>query len=158
MKALILYMSSHGSSEKAVQKISSILGYNNHTIVNFKTETPPPLDEFDTVMIGGSVHAGRIQRKLTRYCEDHISELLTKKLGLFMCYMDEEHKFDEFDRSFPEILREHAVALGYFGGEFNLEKMNFVEKLIVRKVVGVNKSMSRINYQAINQFAISITG
>ena len=158
MKTLIIYMSSHGTTEKAVSKISYILGYNNHVIVNLKNETPPPLDKFDTVIIGGSVHGGTVQKKITKYCNDNISELLTKRLGLFMCYMNEEKKFEEFEDSYPEILREHAIAKGYFGGEFKLEKMNFIEKLVVRKVSGVEESISNLNYQAINQFAIMITG
>lgn len=158
MKALIIYMSTHGTTEKIVDRLSTLLGYNTSTIVNLKNQKAPSLDNFDTVIIGGSVHAGKIQRKVRKYCESNLNELLEKKLGLFMCYMDTENEKQEFENSFPNVLIEHAKAKGFFGGEFLFEKMNFIEKVLAKKVSGNSKTVSRINSQAINHFAIQITG
>lgn len=158
MKAIILYMSNHGTTEKVVQKLNSLLGYNKSKIINLEKEIPPPLDEFDTVLIGGSIHKGLIQKKVQQYCQENLSELLTKRVGLFICFMDNHHYQEEFNNSFPEELREHAIAEGKFGGEFIFEKMNLFEKLTVRLLKNQKESISRINYQAINHFAIMITG
>jgi len=39
------------------------------------------------------------------------------------------------------------------GGEFNFEQMNFVEKMLVRKIAGINESISQIEDQSIKAFA-----
>lgn len=158
MKALIIYMSTHGTTEKVVDRLSNLLGYNTSTIVNLKNQEVPDLDKFDTVIIGGSVHAGKIQKKIRKYCDSHLHKLLEKQLGLFMCYMDIKNEDQEFENSFPKSLIDHAKATGFFGGEFNFDKMNLIEKFIAGKVTGNSKSVSRINSQAINHFAIQITG
>ncbi len=158
MNALIIYMSNHGTTEKVVDRLSNLLGYNTSTLINLKTEKAPKIDDFDTVIIGGSVHGGKIQKKVRKFCEANVSNLLEKNLGLFMCYMDAKNEEQEFKDSFPTSLIDHATAKGFFGGEFKFEQMNLIEKYIAGKVTGNSKSVSRINSQAINHFAIQITG
>ncbi|MEQ9310236.1 MAG: flavodoxin domain-containing protein [Balneolaceae bacterium] len=151
-------MSTHGTTEKIVDRLSTLLGYNTSTIINLKDQDVPDLNDYDTIIIGGSVYAGKIQKKIRNYCESNLDELLEKQLGLFMCYMDTENEVQEFEQSFPNELITHAKAKGYFGGELDFNKMNFVEKFVAKRVIGVSKSVSRINSQAINHFAIQITG
>ena len=62
----------------------------------------------------------------------------------------------QFDEAFPEELIKHASSRGIFGGEFNFEKMNFIERFIVKKVVKVDKSVSKIDEEKINKFASEI--
>jgi len=114
----------------------------------------PSLEDFSTVIIGGSIHIGKVQQKIRRYCEDHLDELLTKKLGLFICYMNKDQEMEEYINSFPAALIQHAHAEGYFGGEFDFDKLNFIERFIVRKNLGHKESITRIDSQSINHFAI----
>ena len=58
----------------------------------------------------------------------------------------------QMEDNLPEDLRAHASALGLFGGEFDFEKMNFLEKAIVKKVAGVEKTVSRIDTEAVKTF------
>ena len=154
MNTLILYASNHGTTEKIAARISRLIGFNKCKTVNINEMAPPPLDDFDSVIIGGSIHFGKVQRKIRKYCENNIEDLLTKKLGLFICYMDKTHEVDEYFNSYPIDLIEHAHAEGYFGGAFDFEKLNFIERFIVRKNLGQKESISRINSQSINHFAI----
>jgi menaquinone-dependent protoporphyrinogen oxidase len=68
------------------------------------------------------------------------------------CMYEGETVQKQFDDNFPEEIRKHAFARGFFGGEFDFQKMNFVEKMIVRKVVKINESVSRVDQQAIRKF------
>lgn len=154
MNTLIVYASNHGTTAKVVERISRLIGMNRCKTVNIRETPPPPLDEFDSVIIGGSIHYGKVQKVIRTYCESHLDELLTKKLGLFICYMDKSKEMEEYLNSFPAALIQHAHAEGFFGGEFNFDKMNFVERFIVRKKLGYTESISRIDAQSINQFAI----
>lgn len=158
MKALIIYMSNHGTTEKIVERLSSLLGYNTATIINLKTDTVPSLEQYDTVIIGGSIYAGKIQKKIRTFCSQNLSELLTKRVALFISYMKDEKRIEEFIDSFPGELVDHSIANGFFGGALNFETMNPLEKFVVKKVTTHKESVYRVNSQAINHFAIQITG
>ena len=60
---------------------------------------------------------------------------------------------DELKDSFPEELYRKAVGKGVFGGEYNFEKMSFFEKMVVKKVAGVEKTKSNILEKNIEKFA-----
>lgn len=154
MNTLILYATNHGTTEKIAERISRLIGYNRCQTVNINQMAAPSLEGFSTVIIGGSIHFGKVQRKIRRYCEDHLDELLTKKLGLFICYMNKDQEMEEYINSFPTALIQHAHAEGYFGGEFDFDKLNFIERFIVRKNLGHKESITRIDSQSINHFAI----
>ena len=68
--------------------------------------------------------------------------------------MEEGEKAEkEFKDSYPDDLIAKAAATGIFGGAFDFQKMNFLEKAIVKKVAGVTESISRLNEEAIEAFA-----
>jgi len=54
--------------------------------------------------------------------------------------------------AFPSELLNHAEAAEIFGGEFNFEKMNFIERFIVKRVAGVDKSVSKFNKESFANF------
>jgi len=118
-------------------------------------DSPSPfsLVKYGTVLIGGSIHAGQIQKRIRVFCRDHEEELRQKTLGLFLCCMEKGEKAkDQFDAVFPESLRSHAAAQGLFGGEFDFDRMNFLERKIVKKVAGIEGSVSSISDEAIERF------
>lgn len=152
MSALIIYMTRHGCTGKAVDILARALP--GSAVFDLGAVSNPPLDAHDTVAIGGSIHAGKVQRKLAKYCRDNMGTLKSKKLGLFLCCMEEGEKARlEFDQAFPAELREHAAATGLFGGAFDFDRMNFLERMIVKKVAKIEKSVSKLDEKAIESFA-----
>lgn len=158
MNCLIVYMSHHGTTEKIARDLALHLGEHQTRLVNLKDEVAPSPDLFDTIIIGGSIHGGQIQSRIKEYCEKYLEKLLSKRVGLFMCSMSPGKDVLEFNAAFPEVLRQHAVAHGLFGGELLLEKMNFVEKLMVKTMSGRKKSYSALNTTAIEEFKKKISG
>ena len=152
MTYLILYMSRHGTTAKVAAELKEKLGSEKTTLVDLEKDQVPSLDEFPTVIIGGSVHAGTIQQELMTFCIRHKTELLTKRLGLFMCFMNSDLGELEFEDSFPIDLRRHAIARGLVGGEFLIEKMTELERDSVKKVKGIDDSVYRIDQKAIQKF------
>lgn len=145
-------MSRHGTAAKVAAELKEKLGAEKTILVNLEKDQMPPLDDFHTIIVGGSVHAGTIQQELTTFCVKNKRELLKKRLGLFMCFMNNDLRELEFEDSFPMDLRKHAVATGLVGGEFLFEKMNPSEKDAVRKVKGIEESVYRIDRDAIHKF------
>ncbi len=123
------------------------------SLINLKKDRNPDIACYDTIIVGGSIHAGKIQKDIRRFCESNSYTLLQKSLGLYICHMQEgETAQREFDDAYPEELRAHAVATGLFGGEFDFEKMNFIERTIVHKIAKIEDSVSRIDVEAVRAF------
>ena len=153
MKTVILYMSKHGSTSKMVEMLKERLTNSEIDIINLKKQKSPDISNYDEIIIGGSIHVGMIQKRITKFIENNMVTLLKKKIGLFLCCMYEDEKREEqFNTSFPEELRNHSSANGLFGGEFVFEKMNFLEKAIVKKVSEYSSTVSKIDMEAIDEF------
>ncbi len=152
MKTLVIFASRHGSSEKAANMLKVKIN-GNVKIHDIKKRNLPNLNDFDAVIIGGSIHAGVIQSKIKDYCQNNSEQLSKKHLGLFLCCMDKEKAQMQFENAFSENLRKHALTTSLFGGEFVFERMNWFERSVVKKVAGVSKSVSKIDQAAIDRFA-----
>lgn len=153
MKTIIIYSTHNGCTEKCAKNLSQKLN-GDISVVNLKNVTPKILNDYDTIIIGGSIRAGKIQSKIKKFCLQQAASLKTKRLGLFLCCMEQgDTAQKQFDDAYPEELRQHAMATGLFGGEFNFDKMNFLEKAIIRKVANVTESVSRISEENITEFA-----
>ncbi len=153
MNTLITYCSTHGFTEKVASEIKSFIG-ENVTLCNLKKEPSPDIRSFDRIIIGGSIHAGQIQKKVRQFCKSNHEALLKTEIGLFICCMEEGEKaYEELEHVYPKDLIQHAKVTACLGGEFNFEKMNFLEKFIVRKAAKVNKSTSKRDYEAIRNFS-----
>lgn len=157
MEYLVIYMSRHGTTEKVALHLKERLGVDDVMLVNLEHEEVPDLGNFGTVIIGGSVHAGVVQDELTQFCHRYKDELLGKRLGLFMCFMNTIMKDEEFEESFPLKLRLHATATGLLGGEFLFERMTPEEQLAVNKNKGIYQSVYRLDQDAIENFLRDIS-
>ncbi|MGX6444988.1 flavodoxin domain-containing protein [Neobacillus sp. K501] len=157
MKTLIVYCSSHGTTEKAVQLISEWVEGEVLTVDLKRDKVNFDVEDYDFVIIGGSIHAGRIQGKIKHFISKYHDVLMTKKLGLFLCcWLDGEEALEQFDDAFPEELRSRSVANGIFGGEFLVSKMNFIERQIVKKVNGITADTSNLDTTAIMTFIMKV--
>ncbi|MFZ5649750.1 MAG: flavodoxin domain-containing protein [Bacillota bacterium] len=153
MKTAIVFSSTHGTAEKASQLLKENLG-GDVEIIDLGRHPKQNIEEFDTVIIGGSIHAGTIQPKVKQFIERNKNVLSAKKIGLFLCCMFEgEVAQKQFETAYPDDLRNASVANGLFGGEFIFNKMNFLEKLIVKRASGVKSDVSNIDVNAIKKFA-----
>ncbi len=156
-KILIVYQTRYGTTSKATDYLASRLKNAEITVINLKKEKMPELSSFDTIIIGGSIRAGMIQPGIKKFIKKNLDILLSVPAGLYLCCMaEDDQRNKQFNDSFPEQLREHAAATGFFGGEFNFDRLNFVEKKIISKASGVEESVSKIDYTAIDKFAEQI--
>jgi menaquinone-dependent protoporphyrinogen oxidase len=152
MKTAIIYATTHGTTEKVALRIKELAGPENTFLFNLKEGSPFDLHSFDTIIIGGSIHAGMLQKRVKDFCKQHTLELLQKPLGLYLCGMNEPEYEQQLEKNFPEILRRHAKAKETLGGEFLFDKMNFFQKLIVKKISGISESVHKINDEKICDF------
>jgi menaquinone-dependent protoporphyrinogen oxidase len=145
MKTAIIYATTHGTAEKVAQRIQAELGVSSSQLFNLKASKIIDLSQFEQVVIGGSIHAGQVQSRVRDFCKRNMVDLLQKRVALFICAINEPEFETELNSAFPELLRKHAISRKVVGGEFLLEKMNFFERLIVKKVSGVSQTVSKID-------------
>ncbi len=158
MSILIAYASQYGCTEKCANMLSVNLKDNDSliSVVDLGSKQKIALNNYDTVIIGGPITAGKINSKVKKFCAGNLPELLKKKIGLFICGASVEEAQKELSDNFPQELLDVAAAKGYFGYEFNLEKMNFAIRAIIKKISKVDKSVSNILEDNIKDFAASM--
>lgn len=159
MKTLIVYASSHGFTEECIEKLKEDLN-DTPTVVNLKkTRRVENLASYDTVIVGGSIHAGHMQKKVLTFFKDE-EETLTnvKNIGLFVvCMSPEKEAMKYIDEWYPQALREKAFAKAYFGGAFNFERMNFLQRFIIKNMMKkAEVSVRNIQEENIKSFARAI--
>lgn len=152
MSTLIAYSSTLGCTEQCASKLKDGLG-EGVELIRISRRSKFNLEPYESIIVGGSIHAGMIQRSVYRFCEIYLDTLLQKQVGLFVCCMDPDADEKELiARAFPERLVEHALASGFFGGELNIKKMNLLQKIMTRKAARLQKE-PEIDFQKILAFA-----
>lgn len=151
-KTLIAYSTTLGCTEQCASKLKDDLG-NGVIMVRISRRRRYNLEQHDTIIIGGSIHEGMIQRSVYKFCENNLEVLLQKQVGLFVCCTDPDANEQELiERAFPGRLVEHSLASGFFGGELNIKKMNLLQKIMTRKAARLQQE-PEIDFHKILAFA-----
>ncbi|OGS37682.1 MAG: hypothetical protein A2293_07520 [Elusimicrobia bacterium RIFOXYB2_FULL_49_7] len=151
-KILVVYASRHGATESCAKRIHAALG-ENAVLHNLADAVKVSIQEYDFVILGGSIHAGTIQKKVRQFLRQQFIAMMQKKVALFLCCMEEGDKAaEQFKKAFPEPLIKKAVAIGLLGGVFDFEKMNMFESFLVKKIAKVDKSVSKLSEENLQRF------
>lgn len=156
MKTVLIYTTMHGTTEKVAHYIAGHMA--EVTILKLSNSWDIPISSFDRVILGGSIHMGSVQSSVKKFCTKHRQELLSKPLALFVCGMEKEpaKQEEELRLAFPEEINEHARAKAFVGGEFLFEKMNFIQRMMIKKIAHTDVSQSDIKYDVLNSFISEI--
>ncbi|WP_407312702.1 flavodoxin domain-containing protein [Desulfosporosinus sp. SB140] len=144
MNTLIAYATKYGSVEKCTKTLAEKL-MGNVEQYNLAIVKPKDLSGYDNVIIGGSIYAGRIQKPVTEFCLKNLEVLKQKKIGLFICGMLSDQAEAELNKAFAPELLTIAVIKEFFGGELKFQKINFVERFMVKMVSKMDKSRPAID-------------
>jgi menaquinone-dependent protoporphyrinogen oxidase len=139
MNAIIIYGTKHGSTKKCAEMLSERLT-GKVDLCNIKEDKSPNLSQYDKVILGGAVYAGTIPKELREFCTKNLNALKEKKLGLYICCMNDKEVEKQLNSVFPQELLSSAVVKKGLGGEFKFKEMNFFERLITKVV---SKSLSK---------------
>lgn len=152
MKTLIAYSTTLGCTEQCASKLKEDLG-PDVDMYRISRRRKINFENYSTVIIGGSIHEGMIQRAVRKFCESYLEELLKVEVGLFICCVDPGENEEELLKTvFPERLLTHALAKSYFGGELNFRKMNLMQKIMSRSKDRL-ETMPDIDFDSILSFA-----
>ncbi len=155
MKTLIAYATNHGAAEKCAKMLKQRMK-EEVELINLKQVKNINLNEYDKVIVGGSIYAGTIQKSVTEFCTKNIDILKQKKIGLFISCMTEDTADIQLNTVFPQELLNSAAAKEACGGEYNFKDMNFMEKLIIKMIAkpsNTRENISKISEEKIDKLA-----
>ncbi|MDR2040309.1 MAG: flavodoxin domain-containing protein [Bacteroidales bacterium] len=156
MKTAIIFYSKRGTTAKIAGLIANELKNNEDVaLISLKSDKNPDIQEYDKVILGTPIYAGNPAKRMVNFYSMNENILMQKELGLFVCGMipEKEKEIEELNNAYPKALLDHAKATGYLGGEFLWEKMNFFERLVIKKISKSNQSVSKIDFKAVETFA-----
>lgn len=169
MNTLVIYASKHGTVGRCASMLCEKL-IGRVDLYKLGAGSIPDLKQYDKIIIGGSIYAGKIQKEVSRFCSKNLNALKEKKIGLFICCMNKKGADMQLNNAFPKELTNVAMAKGSFGGEFKFKEMNFIENLITKMVskslakedpslvIDTKKDLSLLSIENINKFATLING
>jgi len=110
LTTLIVRATKHGCTKKCANEPKNRLAGQTE-LVNLKKSVKIDLNDYVAIIIGGSIHAGQIQKRVKRFCSNRFDLLNQKRIGLFVCCMEEGEKAtNQFNEAFPKELMNHASA------------------------------------------------
>ena len=157
MKTLIVYTSKYGCTADCADYLKGKLsGDVTLADIGKSNKYLPGLDEYDSIIIGGSIYAGRVSKKLRMFCNDNLEVLSNKKLGIFLCCASIDESDNYLSSNFPPELLSAAKVKKAFGGEIRLDGMSFFDKMIVKAIKKATKGNFgnfKILHDQIEEFA-----
>ncbi|TCT15376.1 menaquinone-dependent protoporphyrinogen oxidase [Natranaerovirga pectinivora] len=137
---LIVYGTKYGSAEKCVDKLLGALK-DPTDVCNIQKMSGIDLGKYDTVIIGGSIYMGNIQKEIKTFCSQNLEVLKSKKIALFICCMQTgENAYKQLENAYPKELIEVAKDKKVFGGEINTKKLGFFDRFITKMVSKASNS------------------
>lgn len=154
MKTLIAFSSKHGCTVRCANMLEGQLeGEVDKLNLGLNKNWPDSLEEYDKVILGSPIYEGSIVGEVHQFSKAFLDELKQKDVGLFICGMREDKMEQQLDTNFPPELHETAVVREYFGGAFRFKTMSTLERSIVRYGANVDKDVSAIREDKIQNFA-----
>ncbi|MFO7780180.1 MAG: flavodoxin domain-containing protein [Spirochaetia bacterium] len=157
MRVLIAYASKYGTTEDIAARVRDRLP-GQVDLVNLKMTPDPPVEQYDVVLVGGSIYAGRIRPEVTKFCERHQEALTATRVGVFIsCLYDGEQGGDQIGANYPGWLLTRAFGRYNVGGAVQFSRLRLVDRIIMQKVAKVGSDRSDINEDEIDRIVADVT-
>ncbi len=157
MKTALIYASKHGTTGLVAEKIRNLLIDDEVVLLNLDKQDRIELCNFGRIIIGSPLYSGSPLPVVRKFIEQNLLSLLQKEVGIFVCCMFSDKADKQINKGFPELLRNHARSIKNMGGEYRFEDMNYIERLVVKKISGTAGSVSEINAGNIELFVRELT-
>jgi len=151
MKTLILYATKYGAAYEAAQRIAKHI--TGSVLHNLKQSGVTSLAGYDCVIIGSSVYVGSIRKEAKAFLSQNTNALKGKKVGLFLCGLQEAEEKAFFKNNFPDEILQTAKAVSFLGGIFDPAKSGILERFIMKAVAKQSGYIDTIDDGKIAQFS-----
>lgn len=155
MKTLIAWTGKSGTTAEVVKEMAGELGEGTLT-VDLKKESMPDPSNYERVIVGGSIYAGSVHKKLKAFCETYEEVLLARPLGIFLCALSGDDTDEKLERNFPDRLIKHARIKKWLGGRFIFADHSFFIRAMMKKIMKSSEDTDNIRTSEIKKFAAAM--
>lgn len=152
---LIVYASRHGETEKCAREIFNLIDGKVDICDLGNRISFPDASTYDTIIIGSSIHLGKVLEPVSNFCSANLELLTQKRIGLFITCPDTGEKAEkQLRQAFPAELLNGAVVSAYFDGTFDSFRLSILERMMIyRPGGGSGAQLSPSSWKKIKQFA-----
>jgi menaquinone-dependent protoporphyrinogen oxidase len=141
---LVCYGTGEGQTARVADRLAGTLRDRGHatTLVDLGEGSPErPVESFDAVLVGASLHYGRHQRAVRRFVRDELDALAALPTGFFQVSLTSAS--DDPDaraaaaatvEAFVEKTGWHPDRIGLFGGALRYSQYGFLTRLVMRQI------------------------
>lgn len=138
MKGLVTYATMAGSTADVASIIGTRLTQKGHQVEVLKAGEVKSVDEFDFVIAGTGVRAGKIYRPFDVFVQKFGDKLKTKSNALFVVCLtmkeDTCENHEEAKKYVEKQMSVNPVDVGTFAGVMDFRKIGFLFAAIIRKM------------------------
>ncbi len=146
MKTVIIYQTKKGFTKKVANYIADTI--ENATIIEVNNG---PIDKsYDHYIVLSPIYYGLINKNIKLLIQDNEQTFQNKKLTIVLSGMNTKEFNNTIKSNFSENIVNQAEFI-HCGGAYDFKKLNFLEKLIVKKIAGVRESIEDFKKDDMNQ-------
>ncbi|MDH4276882.1 MAG: protoporphyrinogen oxidase [Acidimicrobiia bacterium] len=167
MKVLVCYHSDDGQTAKVAGRISAVLIDKGCTVDVATAEDNPSPADYDGIIFGDSIHAGRHSRSLRRWIARHEDELDPLPKALFQVSLtsskDDDESVAEAHRLVQQLLdttRVEPDLVGLFAGALVYTRYGWLKRTMMSRIAraedgdaDTSKDYEYTDWEAVEQFA-----
>ncbi|ELY57055.1 flavodoxin domain-containing protein [Natronolimnohabitans innermongolicus] len=143
---LVLYGTGEGQTEKVATRIGDVLIDRGHEVTTVDANEVSPefaIDDFDAVLVGASIHAGKHQPSVREFVTATRDSLATKPTAFFQVSLssaDEGGKAQAagYVEEFIEATDWNPDRIGLFGGALRYTEYGFLKRLVMKQIAKRN--------------------
>jgi len=153
VRTLIAYRTKYGTAAACARTLMEKMG-GDTVLADLADARDVDVKDYDIVLVGGSIYAGKIQRGVVSFCEKNRAALLQRKVGIFLCCLYQgEDALLQMQSAFPDWLLAHAFARVFPGGEIHYDRLTLLDRLLVRGLPHPPGDLSRLNPGVLDELA-----
>ncbi|WP_441257210.1 menaquinone-dependent protoporphyrinogen IX dehydrogenase [Vibrio sp. Vf1514] len=169
MKALLLYSSREGQTQKIIRAIAAQLSEYECDIQNLHECERVDFAAYDKVLIGASIRYGHLNKKLYYFITRHLTQLTQSKAAFFCVNLTarkEEQGKDTpegsvYIQTFLKKSPWQPALIGVFAGALYYPRYRFFDKMMIRFIMSMTggetdttKEVEYTNWEKVSQFAL----
>lgn len=136
-RVLVVFATKSGCTGSIAERVAEVLGRSGHRVTLSDVRRFPDPADFDAVVAGSGVRAGRWHKVAQTWLLRHAEVLRNRPLALFTVGLRiaEPGREAEVRRYMDPLLREAQLSpldLGLFAGLFEAEGFSFIERMLLK--------------------------
>lgn len=146
---LVCYGSRYGATAEIAERITQTLQEREAIVdlVNLRRETPIEIEQYELIIIGSGIAAGKWTKEPIKWMKKYQDELSKKKIALFVSSAyaavpekKEEARIKYLEKIAEKYLKNPPESLGLFGGVIDFSKYNIIIRGIMKGIAKANRS------------------